>query len=225
MAFSLNKILNEKSKIETNKFEIKMISVFKLVPSKDNFYSMEDIADLKDSVEMFGVQQNLTVRPIPNTDTYKLIAGHRRRLVSLMLTEEGKSEREFVPCRIEDNSDEIREKILLIHTNSTTRQLSDWEKVEQLSQMKELLKEYKKNHELPGRVRELLAEALHVSPSQVGRIEKINDSLIPELKSEMKENNLNFTAAAQIAKLPPEKQKEAFEKTKQKEPEKKAKAF
>lgn len=216
--FSLTDLLNSKSKPiqePDNNFKIELISVHKLEPSADNFYSLEDINDLKDSIEILGVQQNLTVKPIPDSDTYKVIAGHRRRLASLQLVEEGKGQFEFVPCKVESNIDDIKERILLIYTNSTTRQLSDWEKVTQLAQLKELLKEYKKNHELPGRVRELLAETLNVSVSQVARIESINDNLVPEFKDELKQNNINFSTAAELSRMSASEQKAVYEQHKE----------
>jgi len=226
--FSITDLLNSKSNTtqdidvdisETtgagNDFKVDLISVNNLEPSEDNFYSVEDVADLKDSIELLGVQQNLTVKPIIGTDKYKVIAGHRRRLASLQLVGEGKEQFELVPCRVETSLDEIKEKIMLIYTNSTTRQLSDWEKVEQLAQLKELLKEYKKNHDLPGRVRELLAEALNVSVTQVGRIESINNNLVPEFKDELKESNISFSTAAELSRLPVEDQKVVYEQHKE----------
>lgn len=226
--FSLSKILNEKSKASKEKiieedssrvgvgFNVESISVYNLQPSKENFYSMEDIADIKDSIELIGVQQNLVVRKIPDTTTYKIIAGHRRWTASLWLTEEGKPQFEYLPCKIEMSLDEIKEQIILIYTNSTTRQLSDWEKVEQLVQLKELLKEYKKTHDLPGRVREMLAETLNVSVSQVSRIESIHDNLTEEFKNELKHNNINFSTAAELSRLSVEDQKAAYEQHQEK---------
>ena len=227
--FSLTDLLNSNSKtIENadgnfdnitgagNDFKIDFISVHNLEPSSDNFYSMEDVADLKDSIELLGVQQNLTVVPLPGIDKYKIIAGHRRRLASLQLAEEGKKQFEIVPCRIETNLDDIKEQILLIYTNSTTRKLSNWEQIEQLVRLKNLLKEYKKTHELPGRVRELLAETLNMSVSQVGRLESINDNLTVEFKEELKQNNIKFSTAAELSRMPIADQKAVYEQHQEK---------
>jgi hypothetical protein len=41
-------------------------------------------------------------------------------------------EYEYVPCAIEPGKDEILERLLLITTNATVRQLSDMGKVEQV---------------------------------------------------------------------------------------------
>lgn len=214
--FRLTDLLNASSKPGgREEFKVELISVRRLVASKDNFYSVEDFADLKDSIEMMGVQQNLTVEPIPGTDQYKVIAGHRRRLATLKLLEEGKEQFELVPCRIETSEDDIKKRIMLIHTNATTRELSDWEKIEQMNQLKELIAEYKKEHELPGRVRELLAETLNVSTSQVGRMESISKNLSPEFKAELKQGNISASTAAELARRPKPEQQVAFEQHKE----------
>ena len=226
--FSLTDLLNSKSKATEvvnadiaeatgtgDTFKVVWLNVCDLEPSEDNFYSVEDVADLKDSIELFGVQQNLIVKPIKDSNKYKVVAGHRRRVASIMLVEEGKKKFELVPCLVTSSND-IEEKMLLISTNYTTRELSDWEKVEQLSRLKELFKEYKKDHDLPGRVRELLAGALKISTTQVGRMDSINNNLAPEFKEELKKDHINISTAAELSKLPQEKQKAAYEQHKSK---------
>ncbi len=216
--FSLSDLLNTQSKPQAvaAEFKVEMISVYKLEPSKDNFYSVADTDDLKDAIELTGVEQNLIVTPIPGTDNYKVIAGHRRRIASMRLADEGKEQFEFVPCRVKSNLDEIKEKIMLIYTNSTTRKISEWEKVEQLVQLKALLQEYKKTHEIPGRVRELLAEALNVSPTQVERLESIDNNLTPEYKEEFKQGHVKVSVAAELSKLSAADQRAVYETHKEK---------
>ena len=216
--FSLSDLLNTQSKPQAvaEEFKVEMISVYRLEPSKDNFYSVADTDDLKDSIELTGVEQNLIVTPIPGTDNYKVIAGHRRRIASMRLADEGKERFEFVPCRVKSNLDEIKEKIMLIYTNSTTRKISEWEKVEQLVQLKALLQEYKKTHEIPGRVRALLAEALNVSPTQVERLESIDNNLMPEFKEEFKQGHVKVSVAAELSKLSAADQKAVYENHKEK---------
>ena len=58
---------------------IERLSVFDLVPSEDNFYSMNDIEELKSKIELAGkVLQNFIVVPLGG-GKYKVISGHRRR--------------------------------------------------------------------------------------------------------------------------------------------------
>ena len=75
--FNLNQILNDASRQAAEgggntpprlaESEIKKISVFDLVPSEDNFYSMREIEELKAAIEIAGkVLQNLTVVPLEN---------------------------------------------------------------------------------------------------------------------------------------------------------------
>ena len=206
----------EKKEVSRQKtFKVVLINVHDLIPSKDNFYSVENVEELKTSIEMFGIKQNLVVKPIGN-GKYRVIAGHRRRLATLELVKEGKKEFELIPCVIEESKDEIVERLLLITTNSTTRQLSDWEKIEQAREIKVLLEEYKKNEKLPGRIRDIIAETLNTSPTQVGRMDAISNNLTSEFKEELKEEKINMSTAYELSGLTEEKQIEAFKEYEEK---------
>lgn len=215
---NINENIKNSSPPETTaSFDIVKLSVYDLEPHPDNKYSVDDILDLKDSIELMGgIEQNLIVKKNETGNKYTVIAGHRRRLAALALVEEGKKQFELVPCRIKTNLDSITERILLIHTNSTNRVLSDWEKTEQLRELKNLLIEYKKERALPpGRMQKLLAETLNVSESQVGRYERIDKNLTDEYKEEFKKGNVNFSTAAELARLTPEEQKTVYEQHQQ----------
>jgi ParB family chromosome partitioning protein len=181
---------------------------------------MEQIQDLKTAIELAGgVKQNLTVTPLGN-GKYKVLAGHRRRLASLTLVEEGKKEYEFVPCGIEDveadaELQEIRDELLLIVTNSQ-RDKTDWDKVEEVKRLRVVLERYKEKAKLPGRVREIIAEALNTSAAQVGRMDAISKNLTEEFQEEMKAQKVGLSVGYELSGLPEEKQKEAFEEYKQK---------
>lgn len=81
-----------------------------------------------------------------------------------------KEEYRKVPCLIKKESDTIKDKLSLIFTNATARQLTDWEKVQQAKELKEILTEYKKalqeeNKDKPkeerekmGRIRDIVAQ-------------------------------------------------------------------
>lgn len=130
VGFNLTDLLNEKSKgaavpeqnaradgsaeKQESTFDIVMIDAEDLMPSKDNFYTTEDINDLADAIELLGgIKQNLVVKPEAH-GKYEVIAGHRRRLASLKLIAEGKEEYRYVPCRIETESDAIRDKLKVL---------------------------------------------------------------------------------------------------------------
>ncbi|KIL06879.1 ParB protein [Clostridium botulinum] len=218
--FNMLDLLNNNSKdskinnIEKSiKFRTSQIDIDDLVPSEENFYSTkeEDLKELKDSIEIFGVQQNLVVKKIKN-DKYEIIAGHRRYLALKRLYGEGKEQFRYAPCKIESEEDSIKDKLLLLITNSTSRQLTDWEKTQQAEKLKELLVEYKKKEKLPGRVREIVADILNTSATQVARMESIAKNLTEEIKEQFKNGDLGITGAYEASKLPEADQQEIAKK-------------
>ena len=64
--------------------------IYDLIPSKGNFYSVEDVQDLKQSIELLGVLQPLLVTEEEENGKRRIIAGHRRRLAVMQLVDEGK---------------------------------------------------------------------------------------------------------------------------------------
>lgn len=214
--FNMMELLNNNSKetLETKdnheRFRTIQININDIEPSPNNFYSVDDesLIDLKNSIEILGLQQNLVVRKMDGK--YEIIAGHRRYLAMKKLYEEGNLNFEYIPCKVEED-DYIRNELKLLMTNSTTRELSDWEKITQANKLKELLTEYKKKENLPGRVRDIIADILNTSPTQVGRMESISKNLVEEFKDELKDGNIKISVAHELSKLPEEKQKEVFE--------------
>lgn len=201
-----------------DKFKTVQINIKDLVASPNNFYSVDEerLSDLKDSIELLGLQQNLVVKKIKDKNKYEIIAGHRRYLALKALYEEGKGKFEYVPCKIEEE-DYIKNELRLLMTNSTARELTDWEKVNQAKVLKELLTEYKKREKLPGRIREIVADILNTSQTQIARMESISNNLIDEFKEELKEENVKISAAYELSKLPEEKQKEIYKEHEEKE--------
>lgn len=236
--FNINDLLNAKSKgaavqeqrpeEQSREFNVTMIDVEDLIPGRDNFYSTENIDELAISIELVGhIEQNLLVKPEVH-GKYEVIAGHRRRLAVLKLVQEGKEEYRKVPCLIKKESDTIKDKLSLIFTNATARQLTDWEKIQQAKQLKEILIEYKKtlqeeNKDKPkeerekmGRIRDIVAQMLNTSTTQVGRMEAIENNLSQEFKDELGKGNINISTAHELSRLDGEKQKQAYEKYEEK---------
>lgn len=214
MAFNMMDLLNNNSKPTQDKeenikrFKITQINIKKLVPSNNNFYSIDKIEELKNTIELLGLQQNLVVKKIEN-GMYKIISGHRRYYSMLSLYEEGNKNFEYVPCKVEEE-DELKNDLRLIITNSTARELTDWEKIHQAKRLKELLTEYKEREKIPGRVRDIVADILNVSATQVARMESVSNNLIDDFKEEMKEDNVKISVAYELSKLPEEKQREVY---------------
>lgn len=215
MGFNINDFLNAESKKQLrDDWKPVKISARKLrpAPDKKNFYHAEDkeVKDLAESIELIGLQQYPVVRPIEGTDEYEVIAGHKRRLAILHLLEEGKEEFEMIPCKVE-TPDDIRNELILIFTNSTQRERSDYEKMREIERVKELLTEYQKTSELPGRKQKIIAEILGTSKTKIGTLSNINSNLYEPFKEEFADGKISTSTANEIAGLEPEVQQLLYE--------------
>ncbi len=205
MAFSITSCLDPASLSAAPKkqSDIQRISYYDLVPSEDNFYSMEDIEDLKAAIELAGhVLHNLVVTPLGD-GKYKILSGHRRHRAVGELLKEGKDQYEFLPCAIEDMSDDgtgLIGQTLLIAANSQ-REKTAWDKLEEVRQMREIARRAKEHDGLPGRVRDLVAKSLHVSSSRIAKYDSILNNLLPELMVEIKAGCLPISTAYELSTL------------------------
>lgn len=186
--------------------EIVNIDVHDLIPSQDNFYHVDD--ELKRSIELVGILQPLLVSR-PENGKYRVIAGHRRRLAVLSLLEEGKEEMRFVPCVFK--KEDVRDRLALIMANRF-RDKTDWEKMMEAIQAEELAKELKKEYNLNGRTREVLAEITGTTEAQLGRYKSIYNNLSPRLMKGFKEGIINVSVAVELCGMSEEGQEKAADR-------------
>ena len=93
--------------------------------------------------------------------------------------------------------------------NATTRVMTDSELYKQYEVLKETLERLKADGmKVKGRLRDKVAEALNVSPAQVGKIENIKHNAVDEVKEAVKNGDMTIATADSIAKLPEEEQAE-----------------
>lgn len=216
--FNLSQLMNTESKKQIVAFKIEHIPLDNILPSPKNNYSVDDVSELKSSIELLGLQQNLVVR-IKDDGTYELISGHRRLKAMQELRNEGNKDFEKAPCKIVKSTDDIQAELQLILANSTTRVLTDAEKTKQAARLHELLQELQNSgNQLKGRKREIVAQLMGVSSSQVQRMDSINKKLAPELKEAFSEGEINITAAFEISRLPEETQKEVVQEYREGKP-------
>lgn len=211
--FNLSQLMNTESKKQSVAFKIEHISLDRIQPSPKNNYSVDDVSELKSSIELLGLQQNLVVR-IKDDGTYELISGHRRLKAMQELRSGGNKDFEKAPCKIVKSTDDIQAELQLILANSTTRVLTDAEKTKQAARLHELLQKMQSDgYQLEGRKREIVADLMGVSSAQVQRMDSINKNLTPELKDEFAKENINITTAYELSRLPEEAQKEAVQES------------
>ena len=189
-----------------NNFKVGYIDINDIRRNEKNFYEIVNVDELAEDIKMNGLNHNLVVRQLEN-GTYELISGERRYTALNKLVQEGNELFALVPCKVIEAND-IDAEIILIQANAQTRELTDLEKLEQVKRLTELYKTKKTNGEkIPGRVRNLIANDLNLSPTQVSRYESINNNLIPELKEILENGNLTIANASEFSVLSEDNQK------------------
>ena len=210
----LNGISKNVKKVEEiearDNFKVEYIDIENIKRNEKNFYEIVDIEELAEDIKLNGLNHNLVVRKLDNGQ-FELISGERRYTALCKLVKEGNKTFALVPCKVIEVNDTDAE-IILIQANAQTRELTEIEKLKQVQRLKELYKIKKANGEkITGKVREIIANDLKLSPTQVGRYEKINSSLIPELKTVLEKGNLTIANASEFANLSEDNQKVILE--------------
>ena len=195
---------------------ITMLPIDELRPNGGNFYDTSNFEDLADSIELNGLLEPLCVfRRGQGTGHYVIFSGHRRyKALRLLYEKSGFEKWAEVPCIVyPDPHDANRETVMLIHANSTGRVLSNWEKAEQALRLKKALVAMREGGaELPGRIRDLVAEEMQMSASKLARLEAIGNNLTEvRFAKAWREGRLNESVAYELSKLPKERQKEAWD--------------
>ena len=201
---------------ESDTPRITMIPIAELRPNGGNFYDTSNIDDLADSIELNGLLEPLCVfRRGQGTGSYVIFSGHRRfKALRLLYEKSGFAKWTEVPCIVyPDPHDANRETVMLIHANSTGRILSNWEKAQQALRLKKALVAMREGGaELPGRIRDLVAEEMQMSASKLARLEAIGNNLkFPGFADAWRDGKLGESVAYEISKLPRDKQADVWD--------------
>lgn len=208
--FSLMDIMNAQSKATAGeaavaKYTEIYLSPDDVKPTESNFYSQDNIQELADSILTVGQQQPTVLGRV--NGEYRIISGHRRNLANKLLIEQGYEEYKSVRYLYRDMSQTMLELSLLVG-NAYNRELTAYEKTEQAARLKAALIKARDEDglEIQGKLRDVVAELLNESPTNVARMDSINNNLTPEAKEEFKKGSLGITAAYETSKLPEEEQ-------------------
>lgn len=214
--FNLLELMNKVTKNEAMKpeYEIKELSLGQIVPNPDNLYSMEGIDELADSILLAGrVLQNIVVTAADENGKHMIISGHRRHLACKRLVEAGHLEFGTITALIENETDKSMRELMLIYTNSTSRILTDAEKMRQAQRATDILKNLKAEGKFDGRIREAVARMLKTTSGQLARYAAIANNLTNEtLKEAFDDGRLGVSAAYEASRLSEEKQQEVADK-------------
>ena len=187
---------------------LKMIDIDLIEPNKNNFYEMSEIEALADDIERQGLMTALVVSE-QNGGKYELISGHRRLAALKSLIADGRRRNGKVPCFIKGAKPNTETELDLIMLNATQRKYSDADTMREYDELTRIFKELEaEGKTIKGRIRDRIAEALNVSPAQVGKLDNIKHNAIPDVEQAVKAGDMSISTANEVAKLAPEKQQE-----------------
>lgn len=211
------------------RFKVQMVHYAKLLPSKQNQYSMSNIIELANMILLSGeLKQNILAKKTA-PDVYEIISGHRRQAAIRYLVEvKGLTEFQMVPVHLEESGDAIA-KLNLYLTNAGQRDKTDYDymiEVEGITEALEALQygderdrkvfydfcELDPGYQVGGRtLRGIIAKKLGLSETKVANLKHINSKLSPELKEKFREGEIGISAANTAAGLSAEGQKKLAE--------------
>lgn len=194
--------------------EIRRIPLEQIIPSSNNKYTIAKIEELAANIEMVGLLHNPVVRALPD-GRYEIISGERRYQACKMLFDGGNEEYATMPCKVEEDKGDAFAELQLLSANAMARELSDYEKTYQAARLKEILMQMKADgYKFDGRMRDIIAQMLDVSKSQVAIMESINSHLSPELTEQFKAGDISITTAYELSRAPEDAQAEAAQEVK-----------
>lgn len=207
MSWSFKELLNTVESSDSDYVEI-YLSPYEVEPSESNFYSQENIEELADSMLTVGQQQPTVLGKVDGA--YKIISGHRRNLANIHNIECGALPKDFKARYLYKEMTSAMFELSLIIGNAFNRKLTPYEETEQAARLKAALMRAREEDglEIKGKLRDVVADILKTSKTKVARMDKINNSLVPEAKEQFKAGTIGKTAAYETAKLPAEEQKE-----------------
>ena len=213
MGFDLGALLKDVPKLGTNREQIEYIRLDLIDEDPNNFYQLSGIDELAANIELCGLQQPIRVRPIPESDRYVIVSGHRRRKAVEMLAKDDAERWAEIPCIIEqDEASPALQQLRLIYANANTRTMTSAEISEQAVQVEKLLYQLKEEgYEFPGRMRDHVAQAVGQSKSKLSRLKMIRDNLAAAWQADWKSGELGESTAYELSRIPKAWQSLLFE--------------
>lgn len=177
------------------------IPLHKIIANGRNLYGVRGVEDLADSIKLNGLLEPLIVYPYGSAaGLYRVISGHRR-LAALQL-----NKAETAPCRVVDPPRSAAWEDLQIISANAQRVKTGAEIAAEAERMtKALIQLRKDGAELPGRLRDLVADALGTSSTSLARKKVIDKQLkVPGFRQAWKDGKMGESVAYELARILPE---------------------
>lgn len=173
-----------------------MISVDKIVPSSRNPFKVEENSEMDQlvaSIRENGILMPLILRASDDSDTYDLIAGHRRLFAAKLA---GFTE---VPADIREMTDEEAD-IIMVDTNLSREHISFSEKAAAYRMKYEAIR--KKVDHQGQRSAEIIADEMGVSDRTIKNYLRLT-KLVPFLLDLVDKKDITFRSGVQLSYLDP----------------------
>lgn len=176
------------------------IAAAKITPNEKNFYEKSDLEPLAASIELTGLLHPIIVKPAGGG--YVIIDGERRfRAMTDVLG------METVPAIVRRPVNDVLEELMLIEANRQQRKMSASDLSKQAERYTELLSQLRDSGvEIPGRLRDAVAEAMQLSASKLARLHAIRTNLVEPILAAFDDNQLPESVAYAYSQLPEEEQ-------------------
>lgn len=206
MAFDLSKAAYGKASV-SNLDKIKMIPLDQIQGNQQNFYSIEKIDELAETIEMVGLMHPISV--VADGDKFRVISGHRRFKAYEKLYLDNLPDQKYarIPAMVMKDLDDLSETLALITANATARELTYSEKCQQERVLRETLQAMKAaGKDVPRNLGQYIADQIGVSRNEVSRMHSVNENLIPEARAKLDAGEMTAQQAYEMSRKPKEEQ-------------------
>jgi hypothetical protein len=174
---------------------IKNIDVDNLVESADNFFEINRIEELADTILGQGyVKENLIVREIGG-DKYEIVSGHRRTAAVRLLLERGAAISRALPCLVQEYDSDADKNLDIVLMNVSGRRITNAEMFKSYEVINAALQKLKKDGVKFGQVQKTIAELLGISTGQVAIMQTIEKYSSDEELDAVRDGKISFSSA------------------------------
>lgn len=206
--FNLSEFIQPEGVSDSDPMSIREIPLPKIIANGRNLYGVRGVEDLADSIKLNGLLEPLIVYPYGSAaELYRVISGHRR-LAALQLIKAKNA-----PCRVVDPPKSTAWEDLQIIGANAQRVKTGAEQAAEAERMTAALVALKKEGaEIPGRLRDVVADAMGTSSTALARKRVIQKQLVvPGFKQAWEAGKMGETVAYELARLPEKDQYAALD--------------
>ena len=203
--FDISRFAETITPVRSESDTMREIAIDKIRDNSHNFYPAPGpaaLAALEDSIRANGLLEPPTVIAAEDGTSYRLISGHSRMAALRALHAKTPEQWETVPCRVLPTMSEEAEASAVIEANRQ-RVKSPALLAEEAERLTELyIKRREAGEDLPGRIRDRVAEALQVKSTKIANVTAIKNGIkVPGIAERWKRDEIPEAAALMIARM------------------------